>query len=83
MVRLDSSSANVGRAAGLAVFCGCVLLGVVFEVGTLSHVPPFRLVGRSCFAKSWRTTLPNEVDLNNENVSLAIVGKGRKFDKEH
>jgi hypothetical protein len=35
MVRLDSSSANVGRAAGLAVFCGCVLLGVVFEVGTL------------------------------------------------
>ena len=32
MVRRDSSSASVGRAAGLAVFCGCVLLGVVFEV---------------------------------------------------
>jgi hypothetical protein len=31
-MRRDSSTANVGRAAGLAVFCGCVLLAVVFEV---------------------------------------------------
>jgi len=31
--RADSASANVGRAVGLAVFFGCVLLGVVFEAG--------------------------------------------------
>ena len=30
--------------------------------------------------RALRDTLPNEVDLNNENVSIAIVGKGRNFE---
>lgn len=30
--------------------------------------------------RALRDTLPNEVDLNNKNVSLAVVGKDRKFE---
>ena len=50
MLRRDSSTASVGRAAGLAAFCGCVLLAVVFKVRAARPCVASAALRASCFS---------------------------------